>query len=170
MVFRFTIIFAFLILGYTHLFAQSITPSVINNGGGWTANMEWSMGESVSIDHYMGPSILLNTGVLQPYSTVVTSINENGLTVFGNEIIVGPNPTINKLAIRARFRQLGNMSIQLLDSKSSNIQTYETIFGINSYDKEITMENYPAGLYYVRVVFKSIYGEFKTGIYKIIKL
>jgi hypothetical protein len=34
---------------YPDLLAQSITPSTINNGGGFSTTLEWSIGESASI-------------------------------------------------------------------------------------------------------------------------
>jgi hypothetical protein len=40
----------------------------------------------------------------------------------------------------------------------------------NSYEKNISLENYPSGVFYVKVFFKPIAGNIKTGIYKIIKI
>ena len=81
--------------------------------------MEWSMGESVSIAHFAATNFFLNTGLLQPMTSVVTAINEYGSVVFGNQIIIGPNPTSNLLNIKARFNQVGNLSIQLIYLLSS---------------------------------------------------
>jgi hypothetical protein len=40
----------------------------------------------------------------------------------------------------------------------------------SSYDKDILMENYPSGVFYMKIYFKPSTGISKTGIYKIIKL
>jgi hypothetical protein len=41
---------------------------------------------------------------------------------------------------------------------------------ISSYEKDIFMDIYPSGIFYVKVFFKPTNGLAKTGIYKIIKL
>ena len=132
--------------------------------------MEWNMGESVSITHFIALGYALNTGALQPMSSIVTSMNEYGPFVFGSQITIGPNPTFNLLHIKARFNEMGNLSIQLIDAKSAIVFTQDAGTIFSSYDKDILMENYPSGVFYMKVYFKSSKGNAKTGIYKIIKL
>ncbi len=151
-------------------FSQSITPYALNNGGGYSSTMEWSMGESVSIANFIASGYSLNTGVLQPMTSIVTAINEYGPVVFGSQITIGPNPTTNLLHIKARFNELGNLSFQLLDAKSTIVFTQEAGTIFSSYEKDILMENYPSGVFYMKVYFKPSNGTVKTGIYKIIKL
>ena len=112
----------------------------------------------------------LNTGVLQPMTSIVTAINEYGPAVFGTQITIGPNPTSNLLHIKARFNQVGSLSLQLIDAKSSIMFTQDAGTIFSSYDKDILMENYPSGVFYMKVYFKPSTGSAKTGIYKIIKL
>ena len=147
-----------------------MTPNTINNGGGYSSTMEWSMGESVSIANFIASGYSLNTGVLQPMTSIVTAINEYGPAVFGNQITIGPNPTTNLLHIKARFNQVGSLSFQLIDAKSTIVFAQEAGTIFSSYDKDILMENYPSGVFYMKVYFKPITGIAKTGIYKIIKL
>ena len=142
----------------------------MNNGGGYSSAMEWSMGESVSIAYFLTSGYFLNTGVLQPMTSIVTAINEYGPAVFGNQITIGPNPTSNLLHIKARFNQVGTLSFQLIDAKSTIVFTQEAGTIFSNYDKDILMENYPSGLFYMKVYFKPSTGITKTGIYKIIKL
>ena len=132
--------------------------------------MEWSMGESVSIANFISSGYSLNTGVLQPMTSIVTAINEYGPAVFGSQITIGPNPTSNLLHIKARFNELGTLSFQLIDAKSSIMFTQDVGTIFSSYDKDILMENYPSGVFYMKIYFKPITGIGKTGIYKIIKL
>lgn len=150
--------------------SQTITPFAINNGGGFSATMEWSMMESVSIANFTSVGYNLNTGVLQPLTNIITAINEYGPTVFGNQITIGPNPTSNLLHIKARFNQVGNLSFQLLDARSALVYTQEAGTIYSSYEKSIPMEQYPSGVFYMRVYFKPINSSAKTGIYKIVKL
>ena len=164
------ILFFLLILSTSILSAQSITPYTLNNGGGYSTSMEWSMGESVSIANFIASGYSLNTGVLQPVTSFVTSNNENGPAVFGTQITIGPNPTTNLLHIKARINQVGNLSLQLLDANSAIVFTQEAGTISSSYEKDISMESYPSGIFYMKIYFKPIAGIAKKGIYKIIKL
>ena len=162
--------FLFILLTENNLYSQSITPYTLSNGGGSSATMEWSLGESVSIANFLTSGYSLNTGVLQPMTSIVTAINEYGPAVFGTQINIGPNPTSNLLHIKARFNQVGTLSFQLIDAKSTIVFTQEVGTIFSSYDKDILMENYPSGIFYMKVYFKPSKGIAKTGIYKIIKL
>jgi hypothetical protein len=162
--------FCTIFLFATKVYGQSITPYAFNNGGGSSSSMEWSIGESVSIANFIASGYSLNTGLLQPMTNIVTSINEYGPTVFGNQITIGPNPTSNLLHIKARFNQSGSLSFQLLDAKSTIVFTQEAGTLISSYEKDILMENFPPGMFYMKVYFKPSNGATKMGIYKIIKL
>ena len=157
-------------LCFSQLAGQSITPFALSNGGGSVPNMEWSMGESVSIANFSGPGFFLNTGVLQPLSSVVTSIFDNNTAAFSNELSIGPIPTMNMVHVRARFKQIGNMSLQVLDVKSNLLQNHESGGITSNFDMELSLDAYPAGIYYLRVYFKPIYGVIQSGIYKIIKI
>ncbi len=152
------------------LFAQSISPYTLNNGGGSSPYMEWSITESVSVTSFIAPGFSLNTGVLQPMTSIVTSIYEYGPAAFGTQITIGPNPTTNLLHIKARFNQVGSLSLQLIDAKSAIVFTQEAGAIFSIYDNDILMENYPSGIFYMKVYFKPIVGNLLTGIYKIIKL
>jgi hypothetical protein len=154
----------------TNTKAQTLSPYAFNSGGGYSNTTEWSIGESVSIAHFTSFGYSLNTGVLQPLTTITTAIEEYGPLVFGNQIIIGPNPTSKLLHIKASFNEVGNLALQLFDSKSANILSFEggTIF--NNYEKDLFLENLPTGAYYLKVYFKPSNGNTKTGIYKIIKL
>jgi hypothetical protein len=58
----------------------------------------------------------------------------------------------------------------MFDSKSNNVLSYNGGNIFSTYDKDLYLENLPAGAYYMRVNFKPSIGKAKTGIYKIIKL
>jgi hypothetical protein len=150
--------------------AQSINLYTINNGGGYNNTMEWSIGESASIAHFMTSGYILNTGVLQPMTNIVTAINEYGPLVFGPEIKIGPIPTSNLLYVKANFKASGNLSIQLIDSKSTIVLTHDAGFIFNRYEKDFLLNDFPSGVLYMKVIFKPFSGIAKVGIYKIIKL
>jgi hypothetical protein len=150
--------------------AQSITPYTFNNGGGSASSIEWSIGESVSIANFTTPNFLLNTGLLQPLTNVVTSINDYGPVVYGHQIAISPNPTTDLVHLKGQFNQMGRLSFQVIDSKSSVLLTHEAGTNIISYEKDIFMDHYPSGIFYIKVIFKPTNGIIKTGIFKIVKL
>ena len=144
--------------------AQSITPLTINNGGGFATAMEWSIGESVSIANFVTATYSLNTGVLQPTTSSVTAIDP-----IGNQIMFGPNPVANLLHIKASFSKLGSLSIQLLDAKSIIVFSDQASTVSLLYQKDIVMQFYPSGVYFLRVYFKPTNGNPIMSTYKIIK-
>jgi hypothetical protein len=150
--------------------AQSITPYSFNNGGGSVLSIEWSIGESVSIANFTTSNYMLNTGLLQPLTNLVTSINEYGPVVYGHQINISPNPTTDLVHLKGQFNQMGRLSFQVIDSKSSILLTHEAGTNITSYEKDIFMEHYPSGIFYIKVIFKPTNGIIKTGIFKIVKL
>jgi hypothetical protein len=150
--------------------AQSITPYTFNNGGGSASSIEWSIGESVSIANFTTPNFLLTTGLLQPLTNVVTSINDYGPVVFGHQITISPNPTTDLVHLKGQFNQMGRLSFQVIDSKSSILLTHDAGTNIISYEKDIFMDHYPSGIFYIKVIFKPNFGIIKTGVFKIVKL
>ena len=125
--------------------AQTLSPFTFNNGGGYSNTLDWSIGESVSIAHFTSFGYSLNTGVLQPTTPITTAIEEYGPAVFGNQIIMGPNPTSKLLHIKASFNEVGAISFQMFNSKSNNVLSYDggTIF--SKYEKDLYLENLPSG-------------------------
>ncbi len=150
--------------------AQSISPATFNNGGGFGTGSEWSIGESVSIGSFSTSTILLTTGVLQPLTNVVTTVNEYGPKVFGHQVIIGPNPASNYIDFKANFSQLGSVHFQLIDAKSKVLINKEQGSIYSVYQTRIQLEPYASGIYYIKVLFKPISGILQTGVYKIIKL
>ena len=164
-----------IIISVTFLFpptinAQTLSPYAFNSGGGYSNTTEWSIGESVSIAHFISFGYSLNTGVLQPITTLTTGIEDYGPVVFGDKIIMGPNPTSKILRIKASFNEAGEISFQMFDSKSNNVLSYNGGSIFSTYEKDLYLENLPSGSYYMRVSFKPSIGKAKMGIYKIIKL
>jgi hypothetical protein len=166
--FNLLVLIYFTILSRTS--AQSISPATFNNGGGFVGGYEWSIGESVSIGSFSAGSILLTTGVLQPLSNVVTSINEYGPFVFGQQISIGPNPASNYIDFKANFSQIGHLSFQLLDAKSKVFIHKEQGSVFSTFQTRLQLDTYASGIYYIKVYFKPISGKLQTGVYKIIKL
>jgi hypothetical protein len=154
----------------TQLSAQSISLYTFNNGGGFNNTSEWSIGESVSIANFTSAGYILTTGVLQPLTALSTGINEYGPIVFGHQVTIGPNPTLNILHLKAIFNEPGNISFQLIDSKSNLVLNQQPIVIYSSYEKDFDLEKFSSGVFYMKVYFKPTNGLVKIGVYKIIKL
>jgi len=161
----------FLFISIISLKAQSVTPLALNMGGGYAGMMEWSIGESASIGHFYGGSYFLNTGLLQPQTSVVTAINEFGPAVFGHQVIIGPIPTTTNLVhLKTQFDRPGNLKWQLMDARSQILNNTE-VGNINStYYHDIHLGDFPSGVFYIKIYYQSNAGALQTGIYKIIKL
>ncbi len=164
------IMFLFTFFIGTKSSAQSMTLYTFNNGGGFNNTSEWSIGESVSVANFISNGFALNTGVLQPISSTLTGLNELGSSVFGDQITIGPNPTYNLIHIKAIFNEPGNISFQLVDSKSASVFNQQPVTIYKSYEKDFFLEKLPSGIFYMKVYFKPTNGMAKIGVYKIIKL
>ena len=119
--------------------AQTLSPYSFNSGGGYSNAMEWSIGESVSIAHFISFGYSLNTGLLQPITTLTTGIEDYGPMVFGDKIIMGPNPTSKVLRIKASFNEAGEISFQMFDSKSNNVLSYNGGNIFSTYEKNASV-------------------------------
>lgn len=159
----------------SNLNAQSITPFTVNIAG-FTAqksgySLTVSTGEAISITNFTSPNgASLNSGFLQNNPPIVTSINDV-LSVIGNdEIIITPNPTKNTTNIYASFKKPGNLQFQILDVASKQLFRSPSVSYLNTKQTIVDLTTYPAGVYYIQVLFKPTNGIMKSGIYKIIKL
>ena len=167
---KLNIIIIFISFSWTQIGAQTINLYTFNNGGGFNNTNEWSIGESESIAYFTSSGYILTTGVLQPLTSLSTGINEYGPLVFGHQITIGPNPTSNLLRIKTVFNESGNLSFQILDSKSALVFTQDAGLIFSTYNKELVLNDLPSGIFYVRVYFKPMSGKIKIGVYKIIKI
>jgi len=169
-------IFCFLFFVFvSNLSAQSITPFTVNIAG-FTAqksgySLTVSTGEAISITNFTSPNgASLNSGFLQNNPPIVTSINDV-LSVIGNdEIIITPNPTKTTTNIFASFNKPGNLQYQILDVASKQLFRSPSANYLNAKQTIVDLTPYPAGVYYIQVLFKPASGIMKSGVYKIIKL
>jgi hypothetical protein len=169
-------IFCFLFFVFaSNLNSQSITPFTVNIAG-FTAqksgySITVSTGEAISITNFTSPNgASLNSGFLQNNPPIVTSINDV-LSVIGNdEIMITPNPTKTTTNLYAKFNKPGNLQYQILDVASKQLFRSPSANYLNAKQTIVDLTPYPAGVYYIQVLFKPTTGIMKSGIYKIIKL
>jgi hypothetical protein len=100
----------------------------------------------------------------------VTSINDV-LSIIGNdEIMITPNPTKTITNIYAKFNKPGTLQFQILDVASKQLFRSPSASYLNAKQTIVDLTPYPAGVYYIQVLYMPASGVMKSGIYKIIKL
>jgi hypothetical protein len=162
-------------LSCTILKAQSITPFTVNIAGFTVqksgSSLTVSTGEAISITNFSSPNgVSLNSGFLQNNPPIVTSFNDVLSNIGNDEIIITPNPTKNSSIIYASFKKPGNFQFQILDVASKQLFRSPTASYLIAKQTIVDFTPYPAGVYYIQVLFKPVSGIMKSGIYKIIKL
>ncbi|MBA2249571.1 MAG: hypothetical protein H0W12_05215 [Chitinophagaceae bacterium] len=138
--------------------SQSITPSTFNATGGAHDNpgsyyrYEWSVGEMTSVETFSGSSIVLTTGVLQPFTELV-GLSPHIILFTNNEYHLFPSPTTGKFELDFALRLPGNMVMQLLDESGRILESrslrYEGNGSINHFD----ISRYPNGHYIMATTF-----------------
>lgn len=165
------ILIPFVFIFITKVSSQTLSPYTLNMGGGYSESfiLEWSIGESASIDNFLNINNGLNTGVLQPKSRIRKLTNPIGPDVFGSQIMIYPNLTSNMVYFKGSFITLGNLEIQLIQNNSTLITILNAGKVFGKYQKSFSLEKYSDGLFYFKVYFKPEFSPVKIGIYKVIK-
>lgn len=167
-------IFAFFL--FTKILSgQSITPFTLNIGGFTSQQNGYSLtvstGEAISIVNFTNPNgVSLNSGFLQNNPPIVTGIDDITSKIATNEITITPNPATSFTNLVVNFLSVGKIQYQILDATSKLLFRSAAINVSYSNKNKIDMSVYPAGTYYISVVYKPNIGNAKSGIYKIVKI
>lgn len=163
-------LFVLLLLFKLPLNAQLVKPYILNSGGGTTSNTEWSIGESMAISTFNNNNINLSLGLLQSMNNLVTSLNDFGPIVFGDQISISPNPSFSKVKMIFKMKKPGKALVKIYNSTSKLFKTIE-LNEISVLDnKTIELEDLPVGVYFFQINFQPLSGILQSGIYKIIRL
>ncbi len=159
-VFEFTcILLLYLIVNAGGLYAQSITPQVINAGGmpskSGTSSLDYSIGEQASITQYTAsPNVNLTAGFLQTFTTLVTGLitsprqEEVALQLF-------PNPASDYTTVKGAVSKPGYLEFQLIDIQGRVLESVPPTYYQNRVEKEFSISNLAAGLYFIRLTYTS---------------
>lgn len=135
-----------------------------------TAQAVWSIGESAIIGNFSSSTIQLNAGVLQPNIDVVTSIENSGLVVFGDQITISPNPSYANLQVQFKMKQAGKATLTLYNSASKMVK-FASLNAIAAFQVQTyKLNELTAGSYFLKVHYTTLNGTTKEGIFKIIRL
>lgn len=130
----------------------------------------WSIGESSIVGTFSNSFIQFNAGVLQPNIDVVTSVDNIGALIYGNQIIITPNPSFDKIQIHFKMLESGRSKMSLFNSYSQLVKVFDSdLIAVNQL-KIYTLDNLTTGTYFLKVHYESFNGKKQLGVFKIIKL
>ncbi len=163
-----------------------IAQATVNAGGGTAAMtssfiVDWSIGESTSIETYYGENTFSNSiigtywsvtsGILQPFDNNHIIFNPFAPLWTNQEIRLYPVPTPNIIFIDFRSATTGKITIELLTSDLRLLGIKEfTQTNANS-TQTWNLANQPSGVYYFRILLSAETGELlKQGTFKFEKI
>ena len=146
--------------------AQIKFESTINTTGGTSSNgniqLEWSMGEQVSIQQFTAGPLIISTGILQ--GTLVKNANPS----VNAEIKLFPNPANTFFNASLQFSKSGKMHLQIFDMASKKLSAFSKDYAAGIYSERFTTSHLPGGIYIVQVLFITDNGVSQKGSYKMI--
>jgi hypothetical protein len=175
MKFKFSLIFLLCATIHLDCIAQNLSSSVQNIGGqSRNATIEcalvYSIGEMASIQNFIGTNNYhLSTGFLQSFTPIVTGVNEL-ISIPNASLSIAPNPTSQFIQIQTQFSQLGILQFQLMDMRSKIRYQLPPISINGNFQKRVDLNEYPSGVYFIKVQFQPSRGPAQQSVYKIIKL
>ena len=157
---RITIILAALFLVISSV--AQVKQEVIASAGGQNSNgglsVSWTLGETI-IPTFTNGDLVVTHGFQQ--QLIVTTIEEN-LDVLVN-VKVFPNPASEVVNIQFESPPDKEIVLTVIDSRGKLIKRY--IIESTMVDKQINLQDFPAGIYYFRLTIGKL-----VNVYKVVKL
>ena len=145
------LLITFVITGSVFCKAQTVTPVVLSNQGGYSllsqGSISWSIGEPVS-ESYSTPTRIHTMGFHQPELAIVTLIAEQGED---KNILVYPNPVKEFLTINFTGLTEGTYKVDLIDNIGKLIYQSQTEVSENNRTFQLKVNEVAAGNYFLRV-------------------
>jgi Secretion system C-terminal sorting domain len=149
--------------------AQVTAPAIFNSCGGSITNaagtFEYSIGEA-TVFTSINANIVITHGVLQPFDDVLTSVDIINITT---QVKIFPNPTAMTVYLQPVFTEGGNLRCEIYNADGKLLQKKETRLVRGNEVQLFHINQYPQGLYLLKVVYKTGTKE-GTVTYKIQKL
>ncbi len=146
--------------------AQIRFESTINTTGSSATNgslqLEWSMGEQVSIQQFSAAPLIITTGILQGS---IVKIADPSVSA---EIKLFPNPANDFFNASLQFAKTGKMHLQIFDMAGKQLSTFSKDYAVGIYSEKFNTKQLPAGTYIVQVLFIADNGQSQKGSYKMI--
>jgi len=153
---RLSCLAVFLAIGFSHAYAQSVTPFIFNTAGGTYDNpssyhrFEWSFGEAILIQTFapLDSSVVVTQGVLQPCTDKVGNSPMTLLFEKGDYRLF-PNPTTGAFELNFFVKETGRMSLELTDATGKVLQRRNYYYNGCCRIELFDLTQYPDGIYYV---------------------
>lgn len=146
--------------------AQIKFESTINTTGSAAGNatmqLEWSMGEQLSIQQFTAGALIITTGILQGSIVKIADPSVKA------EIKLFPNPANDFFNASLQFAKTGKMHLQIFDMAGKQLSTFSKDYAVGIYAEKFNTKQLPAGTYIVQVLFIADNGESQKGSYKMI--
>lgn len=137
---------------------------MIASAGGYNAaggiSISWTLGETIIPTFKAADNSLILTHGFQQ-QLIVTTIEENLFELVN--VTVYPNPASEILNIRFEVPLDGEVDLYLLSQKGSLVRV--DIIEAATVEKQINMQNLPAGVYFLRLIKGKL-----SNVYKVVKL
>jgi hypothetical protein len=147
------------------LYALSLSgqkQEVIASAGGYNSSggisISWTLGETI-IPTFSSGGLILTHGFQQ--QLIVTAIEDNLEELVS--VTVYPNPASEVLNLRFEVPVEGEIDVYLLNQQGQLVKT--DIIEAATLEKQINMQEYPAGVYFLRLVKGKL-----SNVYKVVKL
>lgn len=146
--------------------AQIRFESTLNTTGSSATNgslqLEWSMGEQLSIQQFTAGSLIISTGILQGSIVKISDPSVNA------EIKLFPNPANAFFNASFQFAKNGKMHLQIFDMAGKKLTAFSKDYVTGIYTEKFNTAQFPAGSYIVQVLFIADDGGSQKGSYKMI--
>ena len=156
----------FIFVFMTALFALSsgaqVKQEVIASAGGYNVasniSISWTLGETI-IPTFTSPNLILTHGFQQ--QIIITAVEEN----LENQVKISvfPNPASDNVIIAFEEPVEGEVKIFMLNSLGKLVKT--DFIEPAMVEKQINLQDLPAGVYYFRLVKGNL-----SNVYKVVKL
>ena len=79
----------------------------------------------------------------------------------GDQVTIGQNPTSNHLYVKTKFGQAGKINLKINDLRATQIYSDQLDLSLGIYNKDIQLQGFAAGTYFLTIYFKPIIGPMK---------
>jgi len=137
---------------------------VIASAGGFNTatgiSISWTLGETIIPTFTSGDGTLILTHGIQQ-QLIVTTVEENLETMV--TVTVFPNPASDNVNIR--FDEAIDDEVKLIIVNSNGKPVKSVIIEATTIEKQINLQDIPAGIYYLRLIKGKL-----SNVYKVVKL
>ena len=156
-----SIVLALAFFPVNYILTQSLSPVVTASGGGYLegerGSLSYTVGEA-AIATYTGRTAVLTEG-FQQTDLVINSLPSSAVQL---DVLIFPNPTSAAVTVTVPAAA-GPVEMQLITAQGQNLSAYRTTSNMAI---EISLDPYPAGVYYLRATDSAARA---ASTYKIVK-